>query len=113
VSTPFHLMLAGAAVAGLALVQGLISGQTPHSPALLEIQTGPVILAIGQPEHPVSLLAHDTCLSEGCPVLAIRVRSPAAPQIAPQQPRRVQRIEARTLKRQGVATQSANERFSQ
>lgn len=68
------LTVSGLIAGALLLALGVINGEPVRTGAALELQTGPVILAIAAPEHPIRLVAQETCLATRCPVIELRVR---------------------------------------
>lgn len=107
-STLAHLALAASALCVSAIAVELAHPETPASGAVLEVQLGPVILALAAPDAPMRLIADRDCLHQGCPVLDIRTRLSAAPKPAPEQAGRVQHFSAATLQRERLARQSAD-----
>jgi len=72
-------MMAIAAGLSALVAAAVLDPGPPHSRAALELQTGPVILALAAPQAPVRVLAAQDCLTTRCPALAIRFRRQAPP----------------------------------
>jgi len=105
-------LAAGVTIPGLAL-SVMLSLDTPDMRTAAELQAGPLVLQIGGQAGFMRLDADDTCLTRRCPVLELRF-SPScsgAAQSAPSEPGRVQRLDARTLERDGFSVQGADNQF--
>ncbi|MEQ8403981.1 MAG: hypothetical protein RKE49_02705 [Oceanicaulis sp.] len=72
------LWVFGAAMAALMLASGVVDRAPMHTNAAVEMQTGPVILALAAPDKPVRLIAQQGCVSARCPLIELRVRREAA-----------------------------------
>lgn len=82
-----------AALMAAAALTAVTSAEPARDGAALEIQSGPVIVAVGGTAGPVSLRAQG-CLRRGCPLVELRLPASAAPlQGAPGEAGRVQRLQ--------------------
>ena len=68
------LTVSGLTAGAFLLALGLINGEPVRTGAALELQTGPVIVAIAAPDHPLRLVAQENCLATPCPAIELRVR---------------------------------------
>ncbi|MGJ3231693.1 MAG: hypothetical protein ACFE0P_07840 [Oceanicaulis sp.] len=68
------LTACGAMLVALMLASGVVNRAPMHSNAAMELQTGPVILALAAPDAPLRLIAKEGCLSSHCPLLELRIR---------------------------------------
>ncbi|MFW5660600.1 MAG: hypothetical protein ACOC05_04360 [Oceanicaulis sp.] len=64
----------GWVIAGLLIAAGLVTGAPPRTGAAVELQSGPVIIAVAGPQGALRLIAEGDCLRAGCPILELRVR---------------------------------------
>lgn len=98
-----------AAVLALCLMAaaGVLNGEAPRTGAAVEIQAGPVLLAIAGPSGPAAIKA-DTQCGLACPLFEMRVRL-GPPQGAPGETGRVQRLGAGALQRERLAQERGYE----
>lgn len=98
-----------------ATVLSLSPSSTPSGRAVIELQTGPLTLALGDPEQPVAIIAARHCLQRGCPVFAIRTLAGGSrsAQGAPAETGRVQRLQPRALQRERLLHQAADQRLGE
>ena len=68
----------GAMIAALMLAAGVVNRAPLHTDAAVEMQTGPVILALAAPDKPIRLIAQQGCLEARCPLIELRIRREAA-----------------------------------
>ena len=71
------LRFAAAMAAALALGAAILSAGPSRTGAAVEVQAGPVVLALAAPGAPVRMLARTDCLRARCSPLAVRVRGAA------------------------------------
>ena len=108
-SAPAVTALVVSTVVTAAALAGLLLSGPPRSDAWIELQTGPVVVAIAAPGDPVGLDVDAGC-APTCPVFALRSRlGLAAPQGAHHEARRVQRLPAAALEAAGLPAQLAGE----
>lgn len=101
----------GSAAAGLLLVASP-GPDAVESGRRLNLQTGPLALEIGGPEH-IRLGARTDCLRQGCPLMSLTFERSAPPQGAPGESRRVQTCETGALQRGWFIAERADEGFGE
>lgn len=110
--SPAGLALSATALALAAAI--VLTGAPPScGEARVEIQSGPITLALGGMERPVRLQADGAC-APACPVFKTRLRrGSAAAEGAPGEAGRVQRLAPLALERNRLAAQRADEMLGQ
>lgn len=68
------LLAGGLIAAAFLMTAGVITSAPVRTGAAVEMQTGPVILAFAAPQGPVRVVAEANCLSNGCPLIELRIR---------------------------------------
>lgn len=71
------LWVCGAMIAALMLAAGVVNRAPMHTEAAVEMQTGPVILALAAPDKPIRLIAQQGCIDARCPLIELRIRREA------------------------------------
>lgn len=68
------LLAGGLIAAAFLMTAGVINSDPVRTGAAVEMQTGPVIVAFAAPQGPVRVVAEANCLSNGCPLIELRIR---------------------------------------
>jgi len=82
----------------------LIGAPPPRSDALLELQTGPVVVELFAETAPARVKAVRGCWTDGCPLIQMRVAS-AAPEGPEEEPGRVQRLSPASFEDGGLGVE--------
>ena len=108
-----HVLALGLGSAAAALLLLVTPDHATHDRgSRLNLATGPLTLELGWPAF-VRLGTQTDCFSQGCPVFDIRYERSGALQSSPDEPRRVQTCETRTLERSWFIAERADEGFGE
>ena len=108
------LIIALGASAAAVLGAALLTSEPPRSDAAVELQLGPILMAIGGEDEGVSVRA-DACLRQGCPLVSFRNSLVSGPTLqgAPGETGRVQRLQPIALETSRLPAQGAGNLLSQ